>query len=108
MPLLEILLVLGVVLTIIDLVVRDQTQFRLARLKGDLLALRSEEKRLAERRQEVELMVAQIADALMRADRRCHSIEKGREAIGQLLEKLDQRAQGDEGRGNGNGAEAAR
>lgn len=99
MPLLEILLVLGVLLTIVDLIVRDQTQFRLARLRSELLALRSEEKRLAERRQEVELMVAQIGDALMRTDRRTHAIEKGTTAVGGALDKLDQLAQNKTGDG---------
>jgi|TARA_B100001964_G_scaffold174630_1_gene192318 hypothetical protein len=67
---LEGLLIGGVALIIVNLVVRDQTQFRISRLRAELLGLISEEKRLAERRDEVELMVAQIADALMRADRR--------------------------------------
>jgi len=108
MPLLEILLVLGVLLTIVDLIVRDQTQFRLVRLRGELLGLRSEEKRLSERRKEVELMVAQIGDALMRTERRRHSIEKGGTAVGEALDKLDHMARGDGGDGEDNGAEMAK
>ncbi len=73
---LEGLLIGGVALIILNLIVRDQTEFRLSRLRSDLLALNSEEKRLAERRDEVELMVAQIGEALMRADRRRTSLEK--------------------------------
>ena len=38
------LLVAGVVLIIVCLIVRDQTQFRLSRLRSEVLALRSEEK----------------------------------------------------------------
>ncbi len=83
---LEGLLIGGVALIILNLVVRDQTEFRLSRLRSDLLALNSEEKRLAERRDEVELMVAQIGEALMRADRRQTSVEKG---CGQLADKLE-------------------
>lgn len=83
----EGLLIGGVALIIINLVVRDQTQFRISRLRAELLGLRSEEKRLAERRDEVELMVAQIADALMRADRRRQSLERG---CGAMQEKLDE------------------
>jgi hypothetical protein len=82
----EGLLIGGVVPIIVNLVVRDQMQFRVSRLKSDLLGLRSEEKRLPERRDEVELMVAQIADALMRADRRKQSLEKG---CGVLQAQLD-------------------
>lgn len=83
----EGLLIGGVALIIINLIVRDQTQFRISRLRSELLGLRSEEKRLAERRDEVELMVAQIADALMRADRRRQSLERG---CGTMQEKLEQ------------------
>ncbi|MFH1566894.1 MAG: hypothetical protein ABIL09_02770 [Gemmatimonadota bacterium] len=91
---LELLLAAGVLLTIIDLIVRDQTQYRVARLKTELLALRSEEKRLAERRDEVELMVAQIGDALMRADRRRNSAAKASEEVGAMLDELDRLAAG--------------
>ena len=83
---LEGLLIGGVALIILNLVVHDQTEFRLSRLRSDLLALNSEEKRLAERRDEDELMVAQIGEALMRADRRQTSLEKG---CGQLADKLE-------------------
>lgn len=85
---LEGLLIGGVALIIINLVVRDQTEFRLSRLRSDLLALNSEEKRLAERRDEVELMVAQIGDALMRADRRRVSLEKGSSQLAGQLESV--------------------
>ena len=79
------LLVAGVVLIIVCLIVRDQTQFRLSRLRTEVLALRTEEKRLSERRDEIELMVAQIGDAIMRADRRCNEIDEGRDELGEML-----------------------
>ncbi len=82
------LLIAGVVLIIVCLIVRDQTQFRLSRLRSEVLALRSEEKRLSERRDEIELMVAQIGDAIMRADRRCNEIEKGCTQLGEMLESF--------------------
>jgi len=99
MPVLESLLVLGVLMTIVDLIVRDQTQFRLGQLRSELVALRSEEKRLAEQRQEVDLMVAQVGDALMRAERRRQAVEKGAAKVTEALEKLDQlaRGEGDDG-----------
>ena len=64
---LEMLIIGGVALVIINLVVRDQTEFRIRQLRSELMALRSEEKRLSELRDEVELMVAQIGDAII-----CH------------------------------------
>jgi hypothetical protein len=95
---LEGLLIGGVALIIINLVVRDQTQFRLTRLRTELLGLRSEERRVADRRDEVELMVAQIADALMRADRRRQSLEKGCGAMQAHIEAIQAMlAGGDEG-----------
>ena len=85
MGMLEALLIAGVALIIVNLIVRDQTQFRIGRLRAELLGLRSEEKRLAERREEMELMVAQIGDALMRADRRRLALEKGCTAMDEML-----------------------
>lgn len=85
---LEALIIGGVALIIANLIVRDQTQFRISRLRSELMGLNSEEKRLSERRDEVELMVAQIGDALMRADRRRKSLEQGCDATQASLEAL--------------------
>ncbi len=86
----EMLLVAGIILIIVDLVVRDQTLYRLKRLRAEVLALKAEEKRLSERRNEVELMVAQIGDAVMRADRRNFAIEKGSTTLSDQLEALSE------------------
>ena len=93
------LLVAGVVLIIICLIVREQTQFRLSRLRTEVLALRSEQKRLSERRDEIELMVAQIGDAIMRADRRCNEIEKGCKQLTEMMETLGVGPMGEETEG---------
>ena len=82
------LIIAGVLLLIAALVVRDQTEFRISQLRSELLALRNEEKRLSERRDEIELMVAQIGDALMRADRRTNAFDKGLEQVSEILEAL--------------------
>ncbi len=82
------LIIAGVLLLIAALVVRDQTEFRISQLRSELLALRNEEKRLSERRDEIELMVAQIGDALMRADRRTSAFDKGLEQVSEILEAL--------------------
>ena len=57
------LIVACILLLIAALVVRDQTGFRVTQLRSELLALRNEQRRLSERRDEIELMVAQIGDA---------------------------------------------
>ena len=93
--LLEGLLGGGVVLIIVNLIVRDQTQFRLSRLRSELMALRSEEKRMSDHREEVELMVAQIGDALMRADRRRVALEKGANQLTENLEALYEEVTGE-------------
>tara|TARA_B100000686_G_scaffold112876_1_gene120525 strand:- start:1158 stop:1484 length:327 start_codon:yes stop_codon:yes gene_type:complete len=56
------LIIAGVLLLIAALVIRDQTQFRISQLRSELMGLRNEEKRLSERRDEIELMVAQVGD----------------------------------------------
>lgn len=66
----------------------DQTEFRISQLRSELIDLRNEEKRLSERRDEIELMVAQIGDALMRADRRTNAFDKGLEQVSEILEAL--------------------
>ncbi len=82
------LIVAAVLLVIAALVVRDQTEFRISQLRSELIALGNEEKRLSERRDEIELMVAQIGDALMRADRRTNAFDKGLEQVSEILEGL--------------------
>ena len=54
------------------------------------LVKEAEEKRESERRNEVELMVAQISDALMRAGRRNFAIEKGSKTLSDQLEALSE------------------
>ena len=49
------LIIAGVLLLIAALVIRDQTQFRISQLRSELMGLRNEEKRLSERRDEIEL-----------------------------------------------------
>ena len=83
------LTIASVLLLIAALVVRDQTEFRVSQLRSELVALNNEEKRLSERRDEIELMVAQIGDALMRVDRRTASIDKGGEELTEILAVLD-------------------
>ena len=85
----KIFLGAAILLVVTCLIVRDRTEDRLSRLRAELMALRSEEKRQGELRDEVEIMVAQAGEALMRADRRLGSLEKGCREMADLLETLN-------------------
>jgi len=84
-----IYLAVSIVLVIIALVVRDQTEFKLSRLRADLLALRSEEQRLGMERAELERMVAQTAEAIMRADNRQRTVDKQFKELVGILKQFD-------------------
>ena len=88
MPL-HYLIGIGAVLIIAALVVRDRTEYRMQKLKAELMALRTDEKRQAEMREDVELTVAQATEALLRADRRNNGMRKGCEAVSVLLDRLE-------------------
>jgi len=79
---------LVVVLVITCLVVRDQSEFKLGKLRSELLGLRSEEKRLEEARTEIEQLVRWVGEALNRADTRQRTAERdGRELTG-ILDRM--------------------
>ena len=84
----QIFLGIGIFLVVVCLVVRDRTEYRVSRLRAELMALRTDEKRQADARDEVELMIAQAGEALMRGDRRCGSMDKGCRALADLVEEL--------------------
>jgi len=63
----------GIILVIACLIVRDRTEYEITRLRAECMALRNDEKRQSDTRNDIELMVAQANDALMRADRRRNS-----------------------------------
>jgi hypothetical protein len=79
---------IGIVLVIVALVVRDQTEYRLNRLRGELLALRNEEQRLNEESNDLERMIAQTRDALMRANDRQRGAQKAHEEVIEMLADL--------------------
>jgi len=84
-----IYLAVAIVLVIVALVVRDQTEFKLSRLRAEILALRSEEQRLGEERTDLERMVAQTGEALMRGDHRQRAVDKQFKELVEVLQKLD-------------------
>ena len=69
----------GIILVIACLIVRDRTEYEITRLRAECMALRND----------IELMVAQANDALMRADRRCNSLRKGCEIAAALTVQLE-------------------
>ena len=83
-----LLLAVDIVLTIAALVVRDQTRFKLSRLRTELLALRSEEQRLGEEGEELQQMIAQVGEAVLRADHRRKEMKAVCQELISLLESL--------------------
>ena len=79
----------GIILVIACLIVRDRTEYEITRLRAECMALRNDEKRQSDTRNDIELMVAQANDALMRADRRCNSLRKGCEIAAALTVQLE-------------------
>ncbi len=71
------------------LVVRDRTEYRIQKLKRELRALLTDEKRQADVRGDIELAVAQASEALLRADRRNNSVRKGCHLVSDLLDQLE-------------------
>lgn len=88
MPVIGIFLAVGVGLVIAALVVRDQTQFRLSRLRAQVVSLRNEERRVAEQRRKVDLEIAQVSEALMRGMDRLRDAKRACESFGTQLERL--------------------
>ena len=78
-------LALAIAMMTATLVARDQTEYRLSRLRSELISLRAEEKRLNEERQDLDRIVAQIVDALERAKARQVAAEEGSQRIIQAL-----------------------
>jgi hypothetical protein len=71
-----LLLTLVIIFAIACLVVREQTEFRLSKMRADLLGLRTEEKRMEDTRTEVEQMVRWFGETLNRATSRQRTAEQ--------------------------------
>jgi hypothetical protein len=85
---LEAIIATAILLLIVNLVARDRIEFRISRLRSELMSLRSEEKRLKERRKEVDRLAAQIDEAVERSGHRGRSANQEGEAIAMLLRRL--------------------
>ena len=89
MPPYHIFIGVGIVLIVTCLVVRDRTEYRISKLRSEFMALRTEEQRQADLRDEIELMVAQAGEALMRGDRRCQSLLNDTGEMANLMEQME-------------------
>ena len=72
----EFLLTLLIVLIIVCLVVRDQNELTLSKMRANLLNLRTEEKRMEDTRVEVEQLVRWFSETLNRASSRQRTAEQ--------------------------------
>lgn len=90
------LLLSAIFLIVVCLVARNQTEYRLTQLRSQLLALRSEEKRLAQEHEELEQMISQIGETLARGERRRQSLRDYDQELIDLLQELHQEVRGEE------------
>ena len=81
------LLTLLVVLVIVCLVVRDQNELSLSKMRADLLSLRTEEKRMEDTRVEVEQLVRWFSETLNRASSRQRTAEQYCRELEEMLEE---------------------
>jgi hypothetical protein len=81
------LLTLLVVLIIVCLVVRDQNELSLSKMRADLLSLRTEEKRMEDTRVEVEQLVRWFSETLNRASSRQRTAEEYCRELEEMLEE---------------------
>lgn len=80
------LITLLVVLIIVCLVVRDQNELTLSKMRADLLGLRTEEKRMEEMCVEVEQLVRWFGETLNRASSRQRTAEEYCRELEEMLE----------------------
>ena len=81
------LFTLLVVLIIVCLVVRDQNELSLSKMRADLLSLRTEEKRMEDTRVEVEQLVRWFSETLNRASSRQRTAEQYCRELEEMLDE---------------------
>lgn len=88
MGLFELLLGSGIALVIVNLVVRDRTEFRVSRLRAELMTLRTSEKRQTERRKDVDRLAASLEECVGRAEHRSRTARLETETLVTGLKQL--------------------
>ena len=86
----------AVALLVICLIVREQTDSRIRGLRTELMSLRSKEKRLADRRDEIENMESQMREAIMRTSRCQYELEEASKRFRRELGGLHLALRGEE------------
>ncbi len=81
----SVLLTVVVVLVVVCLVVRDQTEFKLRKIRTALMGLRNEDQRLTETRKEVEQLVRQVGEGLSRASKCQRTAERDCRELAEIL-----------------------
>jgi len=94
----DVILFMGggcLVLVVVCLIVREQTETRIRQLRAQALGLRNEEKRLADRRSQLEEMESQLREVMLRTERQQGVIDQEFSTIAAKLEELHQRVRGE-------------
>ena len=86
----------SVLLLVICLIVREQTNSKIRTTRTELMSLRSREKRLANRCDEIEKMESQMREALMRTSRCQHELGEAWKGFKKKLEGLHMTLRGEE------------
>lgn len=93
----EIVWVMGggcLVLVVVCLIVKEQTENRIRQLRAQALGLRNEEKRLADRRKQLEQMESQLREVMLRTERAEGTLDQEFGTAVAKLEELYQRVRG--------------
>ena len=78
----------GAILIVICLIAREQTESRIRGLRTELMSLRSKEKRLATKRDEIEGMRSQMREAILRTGRYQHELQEASKRFREELNGL--------------------
>ena len=85
---LELLIAAGIILIIVCLVIRDQTEDRLTRIRSGVVGLRAAEQRITQKHKEMETLAEHANEAFARANQRQKACEQGNRVLIGLLEEL--------------------
>ena len=78
----------AVVLVVVCLIVREQTDIGIRALHPELMSMRIKEKRLSDKREEIEKIGSEIREAIVRTDRRQYELEQTATRYGRKLGEI--------------------
>jgi len=82
-------------LLVVCLIVREQTENRIRQLRARAMGLRNDQKRLADRRSQLEQMESQLREVMLRTERQEATIDQEYATAAAKLEELYQRVRGE-------------